>query len=334
MVMSLSANDLQMPHLHSLNTLTIRKNNATQPHYKISTLEQLVCYINSTNEVPFRVHIEINNQLYTVYRGVQVTPQDTTIFIASRGYAKSNIPGTNDNFIQRGACLTEAYRHIYFNIINNAPVVSFDYDDSRTGFSLGQSKEINTLAVVYNTTLAKNPDANIVLIGDCRGAKVALELAIQKPKNLKALILLAPFISARELTAMIARNYLPSQIPFSQTILHYFFKFYFTHYNEKKDTLYQRLKYIPSKLPIFIAHRNNDTLVGMHTISRLHTTLKMDSGNSLVQLLIVNDHSFDHSRLTGNQEVQNGINSFLKKWGLPHHEIVDKNAPIAAFANL
>ncbi len=306
-------------NLHSCNTLTIRLTPTNHHSHKIIPIEQLVRTINATNEVPYRSYIEINTILHTVYRGVQITPQDDTVFIFSRGYARSTIPGTNDNFIQRGACATAAHLQLRDHIVNNAPLISFDYDDSKDGFSFGQTNAIIILQAVYDAVLEKNPNARIVLIGDCRGAKVALELITQPQKNLKALILMTPFISARDLIDRIAGKYL-SYLPLSHKILHRFFKFYFPNYNEKLDSLEKRLVNFPLDLPTFIAHRESDTLVGHHTIRKLEKILTT-IGSKNVELLIVQDTTYSHSRLTENKEVQESINTFLKKYGLPYREI-------------
>ncbi len=305
-------------HLHKLNTLTLRSAPSGDLDDTIVTIDELVRYINSTNEVPFRVQVEINNKLHIVHRGIHITPEDPLIFIFSRGYAKTNIPGTNDNFIQRGACATAAYIQLRDHIVTNAPLISFDYDDSKDGFGFGQSYEISALQAVYNGVLKKNPTANIVLIGDCRGAKVALELATKRPPHLKALILMAPFLSARDLTNMIADHYI-SYLPLSRPLLHYFFKYYFPRYNEKEDTLAKRLKYISPELPIFIAHREHDTLVSMATIKKLTKALK-NNGNRQVYLVTTNDRSYPHSMLTGLPFIQQNINVFLRDHGFPHDE--------------
>lgn len=305
------------PHLHTLNTLTMRQSSSAQPKYPLATIDELVRYINSSNEIPFRTHLEINQVLHTVYRGVHICSRDTTVFIFSRGYAKTNIPGTNDNFIQRGACATAAYIQLRDHIVNDAPIISFDYDDSKDGFSFGQTNEINALEIVYNAVLEKNPTARIILIGDCRGGKVALELAIRQPPNLQALILMAPFISARDLTNMIADHYI-AYLPLSRALLHNFFKWYFPRYNEKEDTLSTRLKQVPATLPIFIAHREQDTLVSMQTIKKLTRRLQK-TGNKDVHLLTIQDTSYEHSMLTGNLQIQQGINIFLKEHGLPYN---------------
>jgi dienelactone hydrolase len=313
-------------HLHTLNALTIRTAGSSHPQYKVASLDQIVRYINALNEVPYRAHLEINNQLYTLYRGIHISEHDHTVFIFSRGYAKTNIPGTNDNFIQRGACITAAYTQLKDAIVYNTPIVSFDYDDSKEGFSFGQTNAIHALQTIYNAVLEKNAAANIVLIGDCHGAKVALEIATRYPKNLKALILMAPFISAHDLTNMIADHYL-SYLPFSRPLLHNFFKFYFPQYNEKKDLLEKRLPRVLPDLPILIAHRESDTLISMETIKKLESTLK-ETGNTKIHVLIIKDKTYLHSKLTGHQEVQQAIHGFLKQYGLPYNEKILKNSVI------
>jgi predicted esterase len=299
-------------YLDKFHVLTARQvDHLTQPPV---TLEQLIRTIHATNTVPLQTTLKINNKYYAFHRGIQVTREDTTIFIFSRGYAKTNKPGTNDNFIQWGAGATAAYIHLRDHIVTQGPLVSFDYDDSRTGFSFGQTNAITVLESIYNEVIAKNPQAPIVLIGDCHGGKVALELALRNPKNLKALILLSPFISARDITYRIADHYL-SPLPFSRHILHTFFKLYFTKYDESKDDLEQRLKNIPPQLPIFIAHREPDTLVGLATIKKLERLLKA-RGNHAITVIIVNDTTYPHSMLTSNRTVQAAIQTFLKEQGM------------------
>lgn len=299
-------------HLQRMNCLTMRSVKRPPEKQVITHIHHLVRSIYRFNKVPLQTLLEINNNYFMVYRDIELYPKDQFVFIYSRGYAKSVEPGTNGDFIQRGACAKGAYVQIRDHIVPpHYPLISFDYDDDRDGFAFGQEQEIAQLETIYKSVLLKNPNAQIILIGDCRGGKVALELATRQPKNLNALILMAPFISGRDITNNLAKHHL-GYLPMREAILHYFFKFYFKQYDESKNDLIARLHHIDPQLPIFIGHRINDQLVSTETIKLLAKTLD-HNGNS-VQLCITHDQSEPHSKLTNITGVQQGIRSFLGQY--------------------
>ncbi len=301
--------------LYRSNALTIRMVETPPQGIRVSTIEQLVRTIHLHKAVPQHTLLSINSRYFIVHRGLELHNQDKKVFIFSRGYAKTTQPGTNDDFIQRGAAAKAAYVQLQDNIVPyDYPLVSFDYDDGRDGFAFGQHKEINTLQTVYKAVLQKHPNIDIILIGDCRGGKVALEVATHKPDNLQALILMAPFISGRDITNNIATQHL-KYLPYNKHILHLFFKMYFKTYNDKKDNLAQRLSHIDLKLPIYIAHRANDALISIDTINTIVSSLRQ-SGNKNVHFLVTNDTSESHSKLTGVPEIRDGIAQFMHQYDI------------------
>lgn len=293
--------------LKKINVLTMRAIDALprgQTAYSIRTLVHEIYH----RGVPRATVLKSNAGPLIATQGVSITPKDSIVFLFSRGYAKTTQPDTNDNFIQKGAAAKAA--HIQFDdgiMPREYPLISFDYDDSRDGFAFGQAHEINTLKTVYYEIVKQNPKASIVLIGDCRGAKVALELATQHPPQLKAMILMAPFISGKELTNNIARGNL--YFPLRRQILHNFFRIYFKRYHPKHDTLLQRLHMIGPGLPICLAHRRYDQLVSTATVLKLEEILR-HNGN-LVDLIITNNAQEPHSKLTGITEIQQAIATFI-----------------------
>ena len=303
------------PTVHTINSLTMYPGAAEI--CTTQSIHQIIYHINKKNAVPDKSYVKIDDQLYTIARGIEVSSNDSVVAIFSRGYAKTNDYGTNGNFLMRGACALSAHIQFKDTIVHGIPLISFDYDDSKKGFAFGQESELEILELVYETVLSKNPSAQIILIGDCRGAKVVLELLTKKPRNIAAAILMAPFTSARDLTNKIAENYL-SYIPLSKTILHNFFKLYFPSYKAKKDDLVKRLNQIDPTLPILIANREHDTLVTAATVKNLIKALEQQ-GNTSIRTVTVKDKDFDHSMMTGNLEVRQAINRFLRDYSLPHH---------------
>ena len=309
------------PTVHNLNTITFipNKNNCVSNTKRTIEIEQLVKQMYE-DTMPEQTQLTINKKQLMVHKGIPVDQQEQTVFIFSRGYARTTQPGTNDNVIQKGGCARELYLKMKDNIINHNPCITFDYPDQRRCFSFAQDLDLQCLTTVYNATLTAYPDTDIVLVGDCRGAKAALSFATTQPENLKALVLISPFTSARELTEQIARNHL-SWLPYSSEILHKFFKMYFPNYDETKDNLTSIIGNIKTDLPIFIAHRKGDALVADATIQHLEHLLK-ETGHKHVHVLMINDKSAAHSRLAPVLQCQQGVNAFLKKYGLPHDAVL------------
>jgi len=305
------------PTIENLNTLTIRpiNNHNGLPTY---TIETIVKKINK-NTLPEKTYLAIDHTRAAVVRkGIVLDQHDQTVFIFSRGYAQTNKPGTNDDYIQHGGCAKHVHTQFHDNIINNCPCITFDYPDQRRCFNFGQETDLACLNLVYQKTIESYPDVKIILVGDCRGGKAALSYATQKPKNLQAIVLMSPFVSAHELTEQLARNYL-SWVPRSSGLLQTFFSCYFPNYDTSKENLFEVLDTIDPTLPIFIGHRKNDKLVADATINRLVDTLK-NTGNPHVHLFVVQDDCATHSRLTPIGDFQQGVNMFLQSYALPYNQ--------------
>lgn len=303
------------PTIKNMNTLTFRAGHDISPN-TIIPINELVKSIYENN-IPSKTYIDVNQKPFMVKHGIDITSQDTTVFIFARGYAKTTLPGTNDDFIQQGACAKAGYIQLQDDIVpHDVPLITFDLPDDQKKFAFGGPHEVACLQHVYKKILKKNPHVNIVLVGDCRGGKVALEWATQKPKNLTALILMAPFCSPSELSDQIADNHI-AFLPGKRKVLRTFFATYFPSYRPEKENLLTRISHIAPSVPVFIAHRMSDTLVRSQNVATLKR--KLSANGNQVSLVTTNDASKPHSLMTDLPEIQHGINFFLKEHGLPHH---------------
>jgi hypothetical protein len=352
----LHAEEKVEPTLDNLNVLTFKHTKQHDPEISLFNIDQLVLSINGHKtpecvqlETPSSFSVtkacgcalgadgqalaeleqaehlfseklspELPGKKLLVEKGITAS-NSKTLFIFSRGYARTNTPYTNDNALQVGGCAMAAYIPIQDNVINDAPCVTFDYPDRRRCFNFGQKKDARCLEFVHAQALQKNPDADIVLIGDCRGAKAILEFASQNPKNIKALVLLSPFFSARELTEKVSDSYL-GWLPGASQILHGFFKNWFPSYDPSCDhSFYERVAHIPAHMPIFIAHRTHDTLVSNEHVSAFIAHLRATDHDN-IHFIAVDDRSALHSRLTPVPAIQLAVNQFLCQYGLPHNK--------------
>ncbi len=256
---------------------------------------------------------EVSEKVITANRGIILDENTPLVYIASRGYAFNITLG--EALPRKGGGLLDAYQRFRDNVFHDAPVVTFDYPDDRDLFNFGQKLDQKCLDYVYKSVLKKCPNAKIVLFGSCRGAKCVLEYATRKPKNLSAIILESPFISAKEMTMQIGMKYAPI-LPGAAKMTYGIFKWYFPNFNQKRETLRRRLHKIPH-VPIFIAHRTNDALVSNRQIHGLVKALT-ESDHKHVYLFLTHDESDSHARLMHLEAAQQAVNAFLHHHGLPH----------------
>ena len=271
-----------------------------------------------------RMQVESNPAIsIDVQKGITANPEHKTLFLFSRGFATrgSLIRGTPlvdqyEDIVNTGGGLMTGHLAIKDNLVTHTPCFSFDYPHTPRYLNLGQTKDIECLKTAWDEIVHKNPHANIVGIGDCRGSKALLEFATEQPDKLKALVLMAPFISLQELARHIASNYL--HFPYSDKLLQSFMRYTLPSVNFDQDNLADRLPLINNKLPIFIAHRMDDAVISYHDIQLLVNSLKK-SGNKDVYLVEVTDNASPHSRLSHITEVQQALNAFYAKYNLPHN---------------
>lgn len=287
------------------------------------TFDQMVDTIHRGKKLKETDLIVTNNQKkkhkkVTVHRSLKALKKYDTFFIASRGYAKSNVPVLGDylELTRDAGAVIEGHMLIKDNLVHNAPCVTFDYPDDPPYFNFGQSLDVSCLKAVWDYTTRKKDNPSIVAIGDCRGGKALLNFATTRPPQLKAMILMSPFISDKDLIDQIAKNHI-KWLPWSNRILFNFFKFYFPSFDPNQDDLMEKIHKIDPALPIFIGHRKNDFLVSDASMRRLLQELKK-AGNKNLYLLVVSDDNATHSRISPILDLQYAANAFLAAYDLPH----------------
>lgn len=307
------------PDSINLFTCTPIQNNKDQGHPWHTLVERI-----QQGNMPHKTIMQVESNpaiAIDVQKGVTTNPKHNTLFLFSRGFATrgSLISGTPlideyEDIVNIGGGLMAGHLAIKDNLVINAPCYSFDYPDTPRYLNLGQDKDVACLRTAYDEITRKNPDAGIVGIGDCRGSKALLEFATEQPDKLKALVLMAPFVSLQELARHIADNYL--KFPYSDKILHNFMRYTLPSVNLDQDNLAERLHLI-NHMPIFIAHRIGDSVISHRDIQLLVNRLQ-NSGNADVYLLEVTDTDSPHSRLSHIPEVQQALNAFYASYDLPH----------------
>ena len=317
------------PTVANLNTVTLRP--VSYSPKETTDLRTLVKKVK-TKKLPAISHTIIKEQLYAVHNGVATNSQDDYVFVFVRGYAKKDGPSIHAqkqfyDLLKTGGGMQSAYIQYHDGIVPFPhPVISFDLPDDQKNFAFGQEKEIKSLQCIYDEIVRQNNTAGIVLIGDCRGGKVVLDWLTQKPDHIKALVLMCPFISGKELSDTLAHNHLAQWPPFSylsqgqcQKFLYsWFFQNYYPSYKPENDDLYERLGNIDAKLPILIAHRDKDQLVRQEVIDKIAAILH--TNHQPLTIYRTHDTSAAHSKLTHLPDVQKEIHQFYHTHGLPYNQ--------------
>lgn len=279
----------------------------------MTTIPELFAYINKKEIVPAYATITVSeNKSIPTWGFKKGLPKDikTPIFINSG--PRNDVVG---RFFHGGKgngvrCTNPWIKHAVVNV----PMVTFDYFYDQE-FDFGQGINLNCLNNVYVTVTRNNPEAPIIMAATCIGAKIALEYAANyQPLHMAAMILESPFIDAKKLFNNLQKSYSHDAIPLSiESVL----KWYFPDAKAALKRPHADLSKIKNNLPIFIAHRFDDTYYSNQELKELVDQLR-SNGNQNVYLLVLQDNKHGHGHLNNIPEFSLATNAFLAHYNLPH----------------
>ena len=303
------------PTLSNLRVMTI---SATKEAARLTECQ--LAHKAFYGRLPRRSVIDINGNSYCFKRGIdRIVKKADYIYLMSRGYARRRSitgPGKDDHFTYRGGGIIHTRDRIAQNVVhlkNNAVAITFDYKDRYV--NCGQRRDIACLARVYDGIKKANPTAHIIIVGECLGAKTALELAIKRQIDNCTLIMESPFFAASDLFKNMAQNYM--NWPGLESIIHSFFK-WFHHYDPQQDDLPDRLDKLPKKLRIFACHRNRDDLISDEHVQKNMAKIERVLGKERVSFYRFDDAQERHSSSFRWPGAQQAVNCFYERHGLPY----------------
>ncbi len=303
------------PNTKNLNIMTVSHSTQSPEMSECELVKKIY-----RRRIPKKAVIAIEGRNYCYRAGLDSSIKNAPhIYLLSRGYAKRKRitgPGKDEHFIRSGGCVIHTRDRIAQNVVHlsdTTVAVTFDYKDGYVNF--GQKRDLSCLRYVYDAIRALNPSAQIIIVSECLGAKVALELAAQHPITNTTIVLESPFFQATDLFDAMAHNYIGWSA--SRSILYWGTRF-LCHYDYRQDDLPSRLKNIPKDTPIFACHRNGDPLL-LDTYFQTHIT-SLSSCVSNVTSYRFNDIETRHSSSFRWPGCQRAANTFYKKHGLPHNE--------------
>jgi hypothetical protein len=223
-----------------------------------------------------------------------------------------------------------------------------EWDNVRYGSAAGarqsclaQDDDIQVVFRQIASTVEKNPEANIILVGVSKGAATMINtvgwLAVNHPgllQNLKAVILDSPFDTINSVAIELVRNLTTNVVgSFLGSIAAWFAGHAsiapsvrqiqtttFPNYNPDGITpikaVTEQWLHAPRNLPVIIAHSQADELIPVNSSRRLYCILK--------------EHGFENAYLI---EVENGPHANIF-WGPDSIQIVDALCSIYRYHNL
>lgn len=257
-----------------------------------------------------------------VHKGIEPLKDNRFITVMSNGYG-SRLKRWWRGIPQEKATIVSAYNDYKHDTIFS-PCVASEYSHDRAYFTFGQDIEAKSLELIYTITHQENLHAQIIVIGNCLGARAALYFTAQNPTNLAALAIQSPFISMPQLVNNISKSYV-SWFPGSRPIIKWLFSRWFYNYKPENDTLLDAAAALPKHLPIFVAHLLNDTHVSNEDMLEFIKTIR-DSEHHDLYLFVLDSPTKKvvHGRLQETKPYVQALNAFYEKHNLPHDPVLAK----------
>lgn len=311
--------------VHALTFYPLQEKN----HSTAVTWPTLVEYIQKeTHFSQVNLALENSDKMIAVSQGILRSPGNQDLFLFSRGYAPrgSIMPGTPilseyQNLVNIGGGAMSGYMAFKDNLVpHDATVYTFDYPDERRFLNLGQSIDQECLNVIWQHVVASNKNSPIIGIGNCRGAYTLLSHASSNPEELKALVLISPFVSIDELIKTTAQNHL--KFPYAHQTLRTLFGYALPNWNKDIPSIVQLVQMIKPTIPVFIAYRTNDALISEVNIHLLIKALsitseKIPTQRSIYCLRVDGDRG-SHDTISHNKILQQALHAFYAAHQITH----------------
>lgn len=298
----------------AIRGFTISKTNVfvgNQPH---KTCSQLIKELQKGSYQECLLRITQLDHLWSFQPGFYSSDKNEPVVLFSRGFR-----GVKDSFVRTrrnyGQCLPMAYKYAQIGIVQTR-AIGFDYIDNWLNFDHAGKKRVQTFSLVLkNLSLQCN---NIILFGDCVGGKTILNCSDRSCfDNVSAIILESPVFNVRSLAQNIGSHNL-IRIPGGSKVAYAFFRYMFPAYKKRHDITLERIKTIPTHIPILIGHLYHDQLVSDDNMRQMIAAL-VESGHQ-VYWLVIDNPQVTHSRIGKTNPFRYTVNAFYKKHNLPHDE--------------
>jgi hypothetical protein len=274
--------------------------------FSVSFFLPFLCSIQSVSTQSLPLIQNPSRTVTTIYsHGIIDTYKQA--FPYAKSYKKNDVFYTNERYLI------------------HTPYVSFNYPDATNKFykvnwsetSFGQENEIDRLRLVYQRTINKYQDCDIVLFGLSRGASnVAIFAGLHQYDNIKALVLESPYNTMTDVIENVMHQKCLGwlDVSYGETMAEFIFKKYKRNGWSPKNCC----ENIPKDIPILIICSKEDQLVPCSSSINLYKNL-ISSGHEHTYILITDYGKHAHI-LHGpdSEKYHTTVNAFYKKYNLPY----------------
>ncbi len=185
--------------------------------------------------------------------------------------------------------------------------------------NIGQKKDIEALHKSYHRHIKNNPETDIILYGDSRGAATIFNFITQyKPKKVKAAILEGIFDSVEHCVKHFIYN---DKNQIAEERLHQALSLVMRKYRKDGINPRKNASAITDSIPLLFVTSLKDTLVAPQATFYLYKTLK-DRGFNNIHLLVLQDSSHPLYMLDDPEDkssYERVVHAFYQHYGLPHN---------------
>lgn len=297
--------------LAHLNMLTFNPHNATDHVAPIKDVHEICTNIQQGNgTLNEGAGIQIGDTEYTLSCNLPKCVKDT-ITINVSGYAGMS---GNARYKYAGAGAYSTAKYIKNGLIaHDEPCISFDGQvNDRRSFNFGQYFDQKCLDTVVRAVMARNPEANIILVGSCKGGTTILNYLVDQNNKdivstIKAVILESPSSSLEALTDNVAKNYLPTPL---HNVLPKLFALVFPNYVWGQPTILDNANNFPDHITVLIGRIAHDKVASPQDTGNIATALQQYKKQ--MTLFTCKDTNFKHGHLSEDPAFQEAVQRFYQ----------------------
>jgi len=193
---------------------------------------------------------------------------------------------------------------------------------TRATFNFGQKDDQKNISALLNAIAEKNPQAKIVPMGICAGATGILntlagsKLSEAAQKNITAVVLQSPAISAGKVWKDISNSYLPWGMKWLFPLIAPRYYTNCGNYKAENDVLVS-YKEIPTHISFMIGKLAHDWVTPTESVRKIETAL--EQSNHAVTVFESDDATIRHGHLAPNGPFKAAVKQFLAKQKLDHN---------------
>lgn len=250
--------------------------------------------------------LKINGKLYKIYNEIpeEIKQFNGPINLYLGGFSNSAHPHAFSVY----KSIKEGTMHGPCIVFECAP------DNNRRAFNFGQAQDLHCVQLAYENLLEKNPNAQIILKGGCKGAAVYLRFLAEKAEqgenleNIKAFIANYPPISVKDAL---------KDIRYGGVVAHLFCRFTLPNYNPNAKTILEAEAF-PKYIPVLLSclPQDFDRISNLDDMQRIKNHL--DSLGAEVEFFVSEGKDsqgkkLDHGKLGRAPDYQEQVKAFLER---------------------